>query len=64
MVVGDGDGITLIPREKINEVFVAAEKKTVYEEKRRETIAKYEECVKNGMEPPERAPQLVLDMLK
>ena len=27
LVVGDGDGITLIPREKINEVFVAAEKR-------------------------------------
>lgn len=64
LVVGDGDGITIVPRDRIEEVFAAAEKKTVYEEKRRETIAKYEECVKKGEEPPELAPQWVLDMLK
>ena len=63
LIVGDGDGITVVPRERIEEVFEAAEKKTVYEEKRRITIEEYERCVTAGEEPPQLAPQWVLDML-
>ena len=63
LVVGDHDGITVIPRDKIETVLDAAEKKLTYEIKRRNTIAEYERCRKQGEPLPELAPTWVLDML-
>ena len=64
MVVGDSDGVCVIPREHIDTVLAAAEEKQEYETKRRETIAAYREARKNGTELPQLAPQWVLDMMK
>jgi regulator of RNase E activity RraA len=44
LVIGDYDGVTVIPRDMVETVLENAEKKDAYENKRRETIKKYEEC--------------------
>lgn len=64
LVVGDSDGVCVIPVEHIETVLVEAEKKQAYETKREETIAAYREAKKNGTELPQLAPQWVLDMMK
>lgn len=63
LVVGDYDGVTVIPRDKIEQVLDAAEKKLDYEKKRRIAIAEYETCRKAGKPLPNLAPGWVLDML-
>jgi regulator of RNase E activity RraA len=63
LVVGDYDGVTVVPRGKIEAVLDAAEAKTAYEEKRREEIAEYANCRKEGKPLPNLAPKWVLDML-
>lgn len=63
LVVGDYDGVTVVPRDRIEEVLAKAEEKKAYEEKRDETIAAYRTAVQNGTERPELAPAWVLDML-
>lgn len=64
LVVGDSDGVCVIPREHIETVLVEAEKKKAYEDNREKTIALYREAKKNGTPRPQLAPQWVLDMLK
>lgn len=64
LVMGDDDGITVVPRERLEEVLDAAEKKQAYEEKRRISIAEYERCRLAGEARPQLAPQWVLDMQK
>ena len=64
LVVGDSDGVSIVPRERIEEVFAAAEKKLQYEQKRRVTIDEYVQCKKEGKPLPQLAPQWVLDMLE
>ncbi len=64
LVMGDSDGVCVIPREHIEAVLAAAEEKQVYEGKRRETIEAYREARKNGTELPILAPDWVLDMMK
>lgn len=64
LVVGDSDGVCVIPKQYIEAVLTAAEEKHVYEENRRKTIAAYREAKKNGTELPQLAPQWVLDMMK
>lgn len=64
LVVGDSDGVCVIPKEYIEVVLTEAEKKAVYEENRRKTINAYAEARKNGTELPQLAPQWVLDMMK
>ena len=63
LVVGDADGVTVVPREHIAEVLEKAEIKKKYEEKRREALAEYCRCKKEGLPLPELAPKWVLDML-
>ncbi|EIW19011.1 MULTISPECIES: RraA family protein [Pelosinus] len=63
LVVGDYDGVTVIPRDMIEEVLAAAEAKDSYEVKRREDIAAYEKCKVEGTPLPNLAPGWVLDML-
>lgn len=63
LVVGDYDGVTVIPRERIPEVLEKAEKKAEYEVKRQETIENYAKCRKEGKELPDIAPAWVTEML-
>ena len=63
LIAGDHDGVCVVPRGKIEEVLVQAEKKGDYEKKRNETIKAYNDAKANGKPLPELAPQWVLDML-
>lgn len=63
LVVGDSDGVCVIPRTHIETVLAAAEEKAAYEEKRRETIAAYRKAKREGKPLPQLAPQWVLDMM-
>ena len=63
LVVGDSDGVCVIPREYIDIVLAEAEKKQAYEDNREKTIAAYRKARAEGTELPQLAPQWVLDML-
>lgn len=63
LIVGDYDGVTVVPRERILEVLEKAEKKEAYEKKREEVIDNYAKCRKEGKELPEIAPSWVTEML-
>lgn len=64
LVVGDYDGVTVIPRERIEDVLVAAEKKGDYEKKRRQAIEDYRKCRAQGDALPNLAPAWVTEMLQ
>lgn len=64
LVMGDSDGVCVIPVEYIETVLAEAEKKKAYEDKRNETIAAYRQAKKDGAPLPQLAPQWVLDMMK
>lgn len=64
LIVGDCDGVCVVPRECIIEVLDKAEKKKAYEENREKAITAYRKAKANGEELPQLAPQWVLDMLK
>lgn len=64
LVMGDYDGITVIPRERVLEVLENAEKKSGYEIKRNEIIKEYTKCRLEGKELPEIAPAWVTEMLE
>lgn len=64
LVMGDSDGVCVIPVEYIETVLAEAEKKKAYEDKRNETIAAYRQAKKDGNPLPQLAPQWVLDMMK
>lgn len=64
LVVGDSDGVCVIPREYIETVLDEAEKKLAYEQNREKTIAAYKQAKAEGSELPQLAPQWVLDMLQ
>lgn len=63
LVVGDSDGVCVIPKEYIEIVLEEAEKKLAYEEKREATITAYRKARANGEALPQLAPQWVQDML-
>ena len=63
LVVGDSDGVCVIPVEYIDVVLAEAEKKLAYEDDRNVTIAAYRKAKAEGTELPQLAPQWVLDML-
>lgn len=63
LVFGDYDGVTVIPRNKIEEVLEQAEKKSAYEEKRREAIENYTKLKAEGKELPNLAPAWVTEMM-
>ena len=63
LVLGDADGVTVVPRDRLEEVLDRAEEKNNYEINRRKVIAEYEECKAAGRTPPELAPKWVTDML-
>lgn len=64
LVVGDSNGVCVIPKEHIPVVLEEAEKKQAYEAKRDITIAAYRKARAEGTELPQLAPQWVLDMMK
>ena len=64
LVVGDSDGVCVIPVEYIDTVLTEAEKKLAYEDDRNVTIAAYRKAKAEGTELPQLAPQWVLDMMK
>ena len=64
LVVGDYDGVTVVPRDRLEEVLETAEKKGDYETKRRAAIAEYRRCKAEGRELPNLAPGWVTDMLE
>lgn len=64
LVMGDSDGVCVIPSKYIDQVLDEAEKKHAYEVKREETIAAYRKAKAEGAPLPQLAPQWVLDMLE
>ena len=63
LVMGDYDGVTVVPRARLEEVLEAAEKKEDYEKKRRAVIAEYRKCKAEGRELPNLVPAWVTEML-
>ncbi len=63
LVVGDSDGVCVIPRQYVETALEEAEKKMAYEEDREKSIAAYRKARADGTELPQLAPQWVLDML-
>ncbi len=61
-MVGDSDGVCVIPRRHLDIVLEKAEEKLAYEENREKKIAEYVEAKKTGRELPELAPAWVLEM--
>lgn len=64
LVVGDYDGVTVVPRARLKEVLEAAEKKGDYEAKRRAAIAEYRRCKEAGDDLPNLAPSWVTEMME
>ncbi len=63
LVVGDYDGVTVIPRDRIEEVITETAKKDEYENKRRKVIAEYACARKENKPLPDLTPGWVKDML-
>ena len=63
LVMGDGDGVCVIPRAHIETVLLAAEKRQAYEAAREEAIAAYNRAKENGEALPDLTPQWVSDVL-
>ncbi|WMJ83690.1 RraA family protein [Oscillospiraceae bacterium LTW-04] len=63
LVVGDCDGVTVVPRDRIEEVLALAAKKDDYEQKRREAISEYTRCREAGFPLPDLTPDWVKAML-
>ncbi len=64
LVVGDGDGVVVVPVEKIEEVLVASRKKDEYEIERQSSMKKYKEMrLSKEDNLPNLAPKWVLDMI-
>lgn len=63
LVVGGADGVTVVPREILEDVLVKAEEKSAYEENRDATIAAYNKAKAEGAPLPQLAPKWVLDLL-
>ena len=63
LVMGDYDGIVVVPRDRIEDVLKAAEAKVAYEETRVAAIENYRHCKENGLPLPDLTPGWVKDML-
>ncbi|MDR2946260.1 MAG: RraA family protein [Candidatus Adiutrix sp.] len=64
VVMGNADGVTVIPGPLVADVLARAEKKMAYEQERREVIDAYRLARENGGSLPELTPDWVLDMMK
>lgn len=63
LVVGDADGVTVVPREVLEEALAAAEKKDAYERERRAKMAAYDRAKAEGGELFSLSPAWVDAML-
>lgn len=63
LVVGDYDGVVVVPREHVEEVILNAEKKILYEKKREVAIQEYADCRRENKALPSLAPSWVTEML-
>ncbi|HWK22067.1 MAG TPA: RraA family protein [Ureibacillus sp.] len=63
LVIGDADGVTVVPKNRIEVVLEKAEKKYEYEKARRELISAYENARLNGDALPDLTPDWVKKML-
>lgn len=64
LIFGDADGVTVVPRDKIEEVLIKAEEKDNYEINRRNQIEEYKRCLEKGEKLPDLAPNWVNEMLE
>lgn len=64
LVMGDCDGVCVIPRDHVNAVLDAAEKRKAYEEARQAVIDAYEEAKEAGKELPDLTPGWVKEAFK
>ncbi len=64
LVVGGADGVTVVPRNLIEEVLKKAEEKAAYEDNRDAAIAAYRKAKQEGKPLPQLAPKWVLDLLE
>ena len=64
LVMGDCDGICVIPREYVEAVIEAAEKRKAYEEARQAVIDAYVKAKKEGQELPDLMPGWVKEVLE
>lgn len=64
LVFGDYDGVTVVPRARLLEVLEASEKKSLYENQRREVIDEYTRCRDNSLPLPALAPAWVTQLLE
>ena len=64
LVMGDCDGICVIPREYVDAVLDAAEKRKAYEEARQAVIDEYVRAKESGETPPELTPAWARDVLE
>ena len=63
LVVGDSDGVVVVPRRHIDAVLEGAAKAVAYEEERRLTIAAYEKAKREGDPLPEIATTQARELL-
>ncbi|RXT03927.1 RraA family protein [Ammoniphilus sp. CFH 90114] len=64
LIIGDEDGVVVVPKDKIEEVLDKAEKKLDYETKRMEAIADYELKLKQGIESGSIEPPWLREKMK
>ncbi len=64
LVVADGDGVTVVPADKIEDALAAAEKKSVYEIERRKTMDAYDKTKSEGKELCNLSPAWVDEQLE
>jgi regulator of RNase E activity RraA len=64
LVVGDADGVCVIPKEYIEVVLEKAEEKQAYEEKREALIESYVLALEKGEELPDLTPEEVTEIKK
>lgn len=64
LVFGDYDGVTVVPRARLVEVLEASEKKSTYENQRREVIDAYTRARDSGQPLPALAPAWVTQLLE
>ena len=63
LVVGDADGVTVVPRDRLEEALAAAEKKAAYERERRASMAAYDRAKAEGGELFSLSPTWVDELL-
>lgn len=64
LVMGDSDGVCVIPARYVETVLNEAEKKLAYEQEREAVIAAYRAAVRTGAPRPQLAPRWMQELLK